>query len=298
MVNSQHSMVSKQPSPLDWFMMILLATVWGASFIMIKRSVTIFNPMQMAMWRMVLATLVYLPIAAAFWSKIDWKRWKPMLIVAFCGSAIPNFLFAVAQQHVNSSLAGVLNSLTPLFTVIIGASFFQMKVTWPRALGILVGLAGAVMLVLFNSGMSASGNAFFAGLCVMATVCYAINANTVGRYLHDQHPAGIASSAFVITGGLFVFGLWYAGGWQVVWQNPDGLKGLGYVFYLAAVGTVGGSILYFWLLQRTSPIFATSVTYLLPVTAIVLGVIDGEAVSGMELLGTGVILTGLYLARR
>lgn len=157
---------TRQPNGLDWFMMILLAAVWGASFIMIKRSVAIFDPMQMAMWRMVLATVVYLPIAAAYWSKIDWKRWKPLLVVAFCGSAIPNFLFAIAQQHVNSSLAGVLNTLTPLFTVIIGASFFQMKVTWARALGILVGLAGAVLLVLFNSGATASGNVFFCG-----TVC-------------------------------------------------------------------------------------------------------------------------------
>lgn len=295
-----HSVIpeTRQPSALDWGAMLLLGTVWGASFLIIKRSVAIFNPMQMAMWRMVLATLVYLPIAAAFWSKIDWKRWKPLVIVAFCGSAIPNFFFAVAQQHVSSSLAGVLNSLTPLFTFIIGASFFQLKVSWSRVLGVMVGLSGAVMLVLFNSSVEASGNAYFAALCVLATVCYAINANTVGRYLRDQHPAGIASAAFVITGGLFVIGLWFSGGWDAAWNQPNGLAGLGYVFYLAAIGTVGGSILYFWLLQRTSPIFATSVTYLLPVTAIALGVIDGEAVSGMDLLGTGVILTGLYLARK
>lgn len=297
-VNSSSSVITRQPSAFDWFLMILLALVWGASFIMIKRSVAIFEPLQMAMWRMVLATLVYLPIAAAFWSKIDWRRWKPLLIVAFCGSAIPNFLFAIAQRHVNSSLAGVLNSLTPLFTVIIGASFFQMKVSWARVLGIVLGLSGAIVLVMSNSGGAASGNAFFAGLCVVATVCYAVNANTVGRYLHDQHPAGIASSAFVITGVLFLIGLWYSGGWVAVREHPDGLKGLAYVFYLAALGTVGGSILYFWLLQRTSPIFATSVTYLLPVTAIVLGIFDGEAVSAIELLGTGVILTGLYLARK
>lgn len=289
---------SRQPGALEWFLMMLLAAVWGASFIMIKRSVTIFSPMQMAMWRMVLATLVYLPIAAAFWSKIDWKRWKAMLVVAFCGSAIPNFLFAVAQQHVNSSLAGILNSLTPLFTFIIGAAFFQLQVGWSKVLGIVVGLSGAILLVLFNSGVEASGNAFFAGLCVLATVCYAINANTVGRYLYDQHPAGIASSAFVITGGLFAIGLWYSGGWQVVWQHPDGFKGLGYVFYLAAIGTVAGSILYFWLLQRTTPIFATSVTYLLPVTAIALGAFDGEPLSDIDLVGTGVILTGLYLTRK
>ena len=117
--------------------MFLLASVWGASFLFIKRSVQIYNPVQMAMWRMVFATVLYLPIAAAFWSKIDWKRWKALVVVAFCGSAIPNFLFAVAQQHVNSSLAGILNSLTPLFTLIIGVTFFQMVFVRDKILGVL-----------------------------------------------------------------------------------------------------------------------------------------------------------------
>ena len=289
---------SRPPSALDWLLVLVLAVLWGASFLMIKRSVEIFTPVQMAMWRMVMATVLYLPFAAAYWSKIDWKRWKPLVVVAFCGSAIPNFLFAVAQQHVNSSLAGILNALAPLFTFVIAASFFQMKVSWARVLGIGVGLFGAILLVLLNSRVQAAGNSFFAALCILATLCYAVNANVVGRYLRDQPPAGIASAAFVITGGLFVIGLWYSGGWAAAWQHPEGMKGLGYIFYLAALGTVGGSIIYFHLLQRTSPLFATSVTYLLPVTAIGLGAFDGEAISAMDLVGTGVILTGLYLARK
>ena len=221
-----------------------------------------------------------------------------MVVVAFCGSAIPNFFFAVAQQHVNSSLAGVLNSLTPLFTLIIGFSFFQLKVSRSRLLGIVVGLLGAVLLVVFNSSTGLSGNAFFAFLCMLATVCYAINANVVNRHLRDQHPAGIASAAFVITGGFFILGLWWSGGWSAALQHPEGMHGLGYIFYLAAMGTVGGSILYFWLLQRTSAIFATSVTYLLPIAALLLGAADGETVGFTDLAGTGVILAGVYLARK
>ncbi len=252
----------------------------------------------MAMWRMVLATAVYLPIAAAYWSKIDWKRWKPLVVVAFCGSAIPNFFFAVAQQHVDSSLAGVLNSLTPLFTLLIGTAFFSMEFSKDKVLGIVIGLAGALILVLFNASSGVSGNAFFAGLCVLATVCYAINANTVNKHLRDLPPAGIASAAFVITGGLFLIGLWLSGGWQVAWQHPEGIKGLSYVFYLSAVGTVIGSIVYFFLLQRTSAIFATSVTYLLPVGAILIGALDGESIGILDLVGTVIILLGVYLARK
>lgn len=291
-------MSSRPPSVADWLYLFLLAAVWGASFLFIKRSVAIFTPLQMAMWRMVLATAVYLPIAAAFWSKIDWKRWRPLLVVAFCGSAIPNFMFAVAQRHVDSSLAGVLNSLTPLFTLLLGVTFFGMKFTRNKILGVVLGLTGAALLILFNSKSGVSGNAFYASLCALATVCYAINANTVNTWLRDQHPAAIASAAFVLTGWIFIFGLWWSGGWQAAWQHPDGFTGLGYIGYLAAVGTVGASILYFWLLQRTSAIFATSVTYLLPVSAVLLGAFDGEVVGWIDVAGMGVILTGLYIARK
>jgi drug/metabolite transporter (DMT)-like permease len=278
--------------------MLVLALVWSASFLFIKYSVQIYDPRQMAMWRMVLAMLLYLPIALSLWSKIDWKRWKPLVVVAFCGSAIPNFLFAIAQQHVNSSLAGVLNSLTPLFTLLLGASFFQMQFTRNKVLGVLLGLLGAATLILFNSKNSAEGNAFYASLCALATLCYAINANAVNQHLRDQHPAAIASAAFVLTGGLFIVGLWLSGGWQEAWTDPRGMEGLGYIFYLAAVGTVGGSILYFWLLQRTSAIFATSVTYLLPIGATLFGLFDGETIGPSDLIGTAVILLGVYIARK
>jgi len=291
-------MPPRPPAPLDWFLMFFLATVWGASFWFIKHSVEIYTPIQMAMWRMVLATLVYLPIAAVYWSKIDWRRWKPLVVVAFCGSAIPNLFFAIAQQHVDSSLAGVLNSLTPLFTLLIGAAVFTMKFSREKVLGVVIGLAGALILLMFNQSSGGAGNAFYASLCVLATLCYAINANTVNTYLRDVHPAAIASAAFVITGGLFVFGLWYSGGWEVTKQNPDGWKGLGYIFYLSAVGTVIGSIVYYIVLQRTSAIFATSVTYLLPVVSITIGALDGERIGPIDMIGTGVILLGVYLARK
>ncbi|MBK8920483.1 MAG: EamA family transporter [Saprospirales bacterium] len=291
-------MSNRPPAAFDWFLLLLLTVVWGASFLFIKRSVAIFSPMQMAMWRMVLALSIYLPIAAIYWAKIDWKRWKALIVVAFCGSAIPNFFFAVAQRHVSSSLAGVLNSLTPLFTLALGVAFFQMTFNKNKLLGVVLGLLGASILILFNSSSAIEGNGFFATLCALATVCYAINANIVNRYLRDQHPAAIASAAFVLTGWLFVAGLWWSGGWQAAWQHPQGREGIGYIFYLAALGTVGGSILYFWLLQRTSAIFATSVTYLLPVAALALGALDGEAIGFSDLVGTGVILGGVYLARK
>lgn len=288
----------RPPAPFDWFLVFLLASIWGASFFFIKHSVRIFSPVQMAMWRMSISSMLYLPIAWLFWSKIDWKKWKSMLSVAFFGSAIPNFLFALAQQHVTSSLAGVLNSLTPLFTLVLGVAFFQMRFTRSKIIGILLGLSGALILILFNSKNAATGNAFFAGLCVLAAACYALNANLMSRHLRDIHPAAIASAAFVMTAPFFFTGLWLSGGWQVAQTHEHAFEGMAYILYLAVLGTVGGNILYFWLMQRTTAIFATSTTYFLPVIAILLGVFDGEPLGAVDVAGTAVILAGVYIARK
>ncbi len=287
----------RSPTALDWLLLLLLTAIWGLSFVFIKRAVSIYTPLQMAMWRMVLALVAYLPIAWLFWPRIDWARWRSLLVVAFCGSAIPNFLFAVAQTRVSSSMAGVLNALTPLFTLALGAVFFQFRPSPSKVLGVVVGFAGAAALVLSQRG-AMDGQAPYALLCAAATLCYAINANTVGRHLQDQHPAAIASGAFVLTGSLFLVGLWWSGGWHAAFSHPKGLMGLGYIGYLALLGTVGGSILYFWLLQRTSALFATSVTYLLPVAALIAGAYDGETLGLFDMGSTAIILMGVYLARR
>ncbi len=291
-------MTHRPPSALDWLLLLILTAIWGLSFVFIKRAIAVYTPLQMAMWRMVLALVAYAPVAWLFWPRIDWTRWRALLVVAFCGSAIPNFLFAVAQTRVSSSLAGVLNSLTPLFTLLLGAVFFHFRPSGSKVAGVTLGFLGAVALVFVQRGRVVDGQIEYALLCAAATLCYAINANTVSRYLRDQHPAAIASGAFVLTGGLFLLGLGWSGGWSAALTHPDGMAGLGYISYLAVLGTVGGSILYFWLLQRTSALFATSVTYLLPVAALIAGSLDGEAVGAFDMASTAIILTGVYLARK
>jgi drug/metabolite transporter (DMT)-like permease len=278
--------------------MVSLAAVWGASFLFIKKAVHVFSPIQTAMWRMALVTVIYIPVAIYYRSKINWRQWKPLAIVAFCGSAIPNFFFAIAQRHVNSGLAGALNSLTPLFTLLLGVFFYNMQTTRQKVLGVFLGLTGAIGLILFNSQSDTPSNGWYAGLCALATICYAINANSVNKHLRDMHPAAIGAAAFMVTGFFFIVGLWWSGGLEVAFQHPEGMKALGYVFYLALVGTAIGNVLYFLLIQRTNAIFATSVTYLVPVMSMMLGVFDGETVSLTDVAATGVILTGLYIARK
>ena len=182
-------MSNRPPAALDWFVLFILTIVWGASFLFIKRSVEIFNPVQMITWRLVMASALYVPLALVMWSKIDWKRWKTLVLVAIFGSALPSFFFAVAQQHVSSSLAGVLNSLTPLFTLSLGVVFFKMDFKKNKLLGVVLGLLGAVVLILYNASSAVSGNGFYATLCALSALSYALNANIVNRYLRDLHPA-------------------------------------------------------------------------------------------------------------
>jgi drug/metabolite transporter (DMT)-like permease len=289
---------AQQPEPLDWVVLIALGAMWGCSFFFIKKAVAVFSPLQMSSWRMVLAWLIYIPVAIAVWSKIDWSRWRYLLGVAMFGSAIPNFLFAVAQQHVSSGLAGTLNSLTPLFTLGIGSMIFKTPLSTNKVFGVLMGLTGTVLLIAINGKGGFNGNIFYAGICVLATVCYALNALLVNQYLRDQPAGGIAAAAFLLVGPLFLLAVWLSGGFEAAYEKPEASTALGYILYLATFGTVVGSIVYFWLLKRTNAVFATSVTYLLPIVALLLGTLAGETLGILDFTGAGIILAGVYLARK
>ncbi len=286
------------PGTRAWLTMFGLAFVWGFSFLFIKRSVAIFTPIQMLSWRMVMAFLAYVPFAIAYWSRIQWRHWRLYLMVALCGSAIPNLLYGFAQQHVSSSLAGILNSLTPLFTLITGYLIFQMKVTRYKIAGILMGLAGAIVLVLFNASSGLEGQFYYAALCAFATVFYALNSNIIGSSLQGHHPAAIASASFMLLGPLAIGMLIGSGGVEAALTHPRGMAGVGYLAFLGVVGTALASIVYFDLLQKTSTLFATSVTFLLPVMSMLIGAYDGEPIGPIDVLATAIILGGLYLARK
>jgi drug/metabolite transporter (DMT)-like permease len=286
------------PSTKDWLTMFGLAFVWGFSFLFIKRSVAIFTPIQMLSWRMVMAFLAYVPVAIAYWSRIRWQKWYFYLLVALCGSAIPNLIYGFAQQHVSSSLAGILNALTPLFTLVTGYLIFKMQVTRNKVAGILMGLVGAIVLVVFNAKSGVSGQFLYAAMCAFATVFYALNSNIIGTKLQGHHPAAIASASFMLLGPFAIGMLVGSGGIEAAYTHPRGWEGVGYLAFLGIVGTALASIIYFDLLQKTNTLFATSVTFLLPVMSMLIGAWDGEPVGISDVLATGIILGGLYLARK
>lgn len=287
------------PTTFHWFVLLFLGLMWGSSFLFIKKSVEVYSPAQMTFVRMVIAWLIYLPFGIIWWKKIDWSQWRPLLVVALCGSGFPNYFFAVGEQTVSSGVAGVLNSLVPLFTLGLGVLFFNSKTTSTKVSGILLGLAGAIFLILYSTrGESAGGGKLFhALLCIAAAVMYAINANTIGSRLRGMNSIVIGAASFMISGPIYLVGAALTGGFPVA-LNPENWQATGMVLYLAAIGTVAASVVYVWLVQRTSAVFGTSVAYLFPVFSLGLGLLDGETVGLGHLIGAGLVLGGLYLSRK
>lgn len=276
--------------------MFFLTLVWGSSFILIKKGVSVYPPVQAAFLRIGISALAFTPIVLYRFRKIDWSRWYYLLIVGLSGSSIPAFLFATAQQHISSAMAGILNALTPVFTLVIGIVIFKAPTTWKKVTGVLLGLAGAVMLVLMSGG-NISGNAFYGLLIVLATMCYGTSVNTVGYKLQHLGSLTISAAAFSFLGVPSWIYLACSSFPTTLTHHPDGWMALGAIALLALVSTVLASVLYFKLVQWNSPVFASMVSYLAPIISIGWGVLDGEAVSAIYLVGLLVILAGVYLTK-
>ncbi len=290
--------MNHEPKVVDWLMLLLLGLMWGSGFFFIKKSVAAFDPVQMTFLRMTISTLLYLPMFVILCRRIDWSKWPWLVAVAVCGYGIPNYFFALAEQHerVSSGVAGVLNSLVPLLSLCIGALFFGTKATRTKILGIVIGLAGALWIVVLSKG-TGSAQPVYAALCVLAAAMYAVNANIIGSHLRHFHPIAVGAAAFFLSGPIYFFGVWQSGALDSMW-SPSHRASLAAIVYLAVVSTVIANVFYTWLVQRTHPVFATSVAYLFPIVSLAVGTIDSEPIGLIQLGGAALILIGLYLARK
>jgi drug/metabolite transporter (DMT)-like permease len=284
---------------LAWSILSGLALIWGSSFILIKKSLDYFSSAEVGALRISITFLFLLPFAMTRVMKLSWREWKLLLLVGVVGSGFPAFLFAKAQTGIDSSLAGILNSLTPLFTMIIGFGFFSLKTKWFNIAGVLIGLAGAIGLISISGGKSFDFNFQYAIYIIIATICYATNVNVVKYKLPDTDALTITAISFFIIGApvmlyLFIFTDFLR---QVI-SEPEALKGLGYVSILSVVGTGLALIAFNKLVKLASPVFASSVTYLIPVVAVSWGAIDGEHMSTVSYLWMGLIIFGIFLVNK
>ncbi|MFN7117386.1 MAG: DMT family transporter [Saprospiraceae bacterium] len=297
--NSLRARVNASPRLKNFLILGFLSIIWGSSFILIKKSLEVYAPLQVALLRQSFSASAFLPFLLYHWRKVDVKRLHFYLLIGLCGSAIPSFLFAFAQQHISSSVAGILNSLVPLFTLLLGLIIFQAKFIGSKLIGVLLGLAGASVLIFAGDGQGLKGDIFYSFLIVLATICYAINANLVASVFRDLTSLEISMVGFTMVGvPSFIYLASGTNFFQVMYMHPQAWEALGYVAFLALIGTVLATIIYFKLIQQTNPVFASTTAYLMPLVSVIWGVLDGEAVGWQHLLGMVLILGGVYLSRK
>lgn len=289
--------MEKNISLSSWFILILLALTWGSSYILIKKGLVDFSPTQVAGLRVSISALAFLPIFLMRYKTVDWSNWKALATVGFAGSFFPAVLFSVAQTELSSSVTGVLSSLTPLFTLLIGILFFKAPAIWMKIVGVLVGLLGAVLLIVLNQGAGDVGNPYYGILVVLATLGYGLSTHTVKTYLQDVGSITISAVAFTIIGIPGLIMLLSSDFTEVLRTSETGWESLGYITILALMGTVAASILFFKLVQITNPVFASMVSYLTPIVAVGWGALDNEVVTIYHFVGMVLILLGVYISR-
>ncbi len=286
----------------NWGMLILLALVWGSSFILIKRGLEVFSPGEVGAYRIVAAASFLLPLSLPRLKNLNKHQIFYLVIVGLVGSFIPAFLFAKAQTQLSSSLTGVLNALTPLAVVMIGALFFGSKITKRNGIGLAIAFIGVFILVVVKegSGLEAfSGINAYALFVILACICYGFNLNIIKYKFVTLKPIQItAISLLMVLPAALIFLLVGTDFSYKVANVPGALKALGYVTLLGVMGTALALILFNVMVKRVTPVFASSVTYLIPIVAIMWGVLDGEVLLWGHYIGIVAVILGVWYGNR
>jgi drug/metabolite transporter (DMT)-like permease len=284
---------------LNWIILIVLALTWGSSFILMKRGLDVYSSDEVAALRILIAFLFLSPLIFKHVKKPLLKHWKGFLGMGVLGNFIPAFLFTKAETGISSSLTGMLNSLTPLFTLLLGVLLFKTKTRWINAFGIMIGFVGAIGLLLVGKRVDTDNNLLFGFYVVLATICYGLSVNIIKKSLNDVNSITATVWALMFIGpiaGLYLFG--FTDFTTRLANNPMALNSLGYVSVLAIFGTALSVIIFNVLIRNTNALFASSVTYLIPVVAMGWGIMDGENVQMLHFLWIGLILIGVYLVNK
>jgi drug/metabolite transporter (DMT)-like permease len=282
----------------NWLVFVLLCLVWGSSFILMKRSADYLSGWQIGSIRIFSAGLAFLPLAIFHIRQIPAQKIPLVILSGILGNLFPAFLFAIAiEKKIDSSLAGILNSLTPLLVVIIGLAFFKTSLRRNRIIGVAIGLVGLILLSV-SKGTITVDNAWFTFLIFLATVCYGFNVNLVSHYLKDVEPIKMATVSLaamaLVAGGV----AWYHHVFSMLQYDTASHLPILYAVILGVVGSGIATAFFYWLIRRAGGLFASLVTYGIPVVSIFWGIWDGEQVGAMQIACLGLILSGVYMANK
>jgi len=281
---------------LKWVYLFLLSIIWGSSFILIKKGLVGLTPIQLGSLRILFSSIFLFCIGFKFVFRLTKVQWKWVAISAFCGVFAPAYLFAFAQTEIDSNIAGILNSLVPLFTILIGFVIFKIRFKGNQLVGVTLGLIGAILLIFQGARINPDQNYFYALLVVLASFLYATNANVIKSKLQDVSVMAMSVGSFVLMVIPALGILIYSGFFDhSTFEQPKVVNSLAYVAILGVVGTGITIMVFNRLIQISTPVFSTSVTYLTPIVGILWGVLDGEYFGVFHFIATGIILFGVYV---
>lgn len=280
-----------------WILLAILSLIWGSSFILIKKSLEHFNPFEVGALRVLIAGIILMPIAISKYKLFPKKHLKWLILAAFTGNFIPMFLFPIAETEVSSSIAGIINSMMPIFVIIVGALVWKFETTKQQIIGVFISFAG-VCLLAFGGGDGTTFKLIPILLLLLATLCYAVSTTTVKSKLMEV--SSTILSAFVFSFVLFfpsLIALSFTGFFSEFSFSKDNLTGLMFVSLLSVFGTGLAMTMNYRLLKVSTPLFASTVTLLMPIVAIIWGILDGEKLTVLQFVGASIIIAGLIFLR-
>lgn len=281
-----------------WFYLVLLSFIWGSSFILIKKALIGFTALQLGGLRIVFASLILFIFGFRSLTKIKRADWKWLLIAGLTSSFFPPFLFALAQTELDSGITSIFNSIVPLMTTLVGISLFGAIITKRQVLGVFIGLFGTMALILAGMEFTPNQNYWYAIFIFLSALGYAFNINIIKRHLSHLGPLSITTASFGVAFVPAIFLVVYSGFFGEIQSNVQMHDAIWYLLALAIVGTAWANILFNKMIHISSPVFAASVTYTIPLVAVLLGVWDGENINGYQLLGGVIILFGVWLVNK
>ncbi|MDX1526032.1 MAG: DMT family transporter [Pseudidiomarina maritima] len=294
-----NSTQSPEVPPLKaWLLLLLLALIWGSSFLLIKKGLLTFSPDQLAALRIASAGLVLLPLIVKRVHNVQRHHWPKLISVGLVGSFIPAFLFAFAQTQLPSGVTGVLNTFTPLATLVIGVFIFKQVAKPQQWLGIAIGLVGTTLLVTAGEAGAFAFNQY--GLLILAaTVCYGLNLNLIKHHIPDLSALTITGVSLFLVAPPALLYLLFATPFIAQMSDFESVQlSLAAVLVLGIVGTAAALVIFNTVVKLTDTTFTSSVTYLIPIVALILGVLDGEPFLMAHGFGMAAILFGVWIANR
>jgi len=289
-------------SPRSWLpAYLVLALIWGCSFYFIKLGLESLTPAGVALSRLILGLLTMLIVSAVTRTPLAPRSvWLPLFVAALAMTSVPWFLFGYGEQHISSALAGIINGATPLMTLVaILLVFPEEKPTRRRMIGLGVGFVGVLLVVGIWQGLG-GGTWLGIGACTLAICCYGFSFPYVRRHLTGG-PNASALPPIALSTGLMIMGTLQAGVLTAATGFTHSAIGLPTVLGMLALGILGSGIAYilnFRVISRSDATTASTVTYLTPLVAVIVGaVVLGEHITWNEPVGAVLIVLGAAIAQ-